>query len=252
MDAAIILETTSPSKKENILNIIENVNSENGNKIVFKARLQTAEEKNQNGRYYRRDICEQIVNLLKPKAKSRSLLQEVDHPLVILPGSVSDSSDLAAKKRAITIEIKNSGSLIRDISMEKNDVVAIIETLTGFRGPDLYKLIVNDRVNIGFSLRMFGRLVMDNSNGYMLVQPPLKPVTYDVVTNPSHQSASILEFLPEDASNLIDLSQQDIIITESTSIVGSMKIKASKEVLEYVREMIDYSYKKNKFIRFKI
>ncbi|MEM4385619.1 MAG: hypothetical protein QXD03_03635, partial [Candidatus Anstonellales archaeon] len=69
---------------------------------------------------------------------------------------------------------------------------------------------------------------------------------------PSHQSASILEFLPEDASNLVDLSNQDIMITESTSITGSMKIMASKEVLDYVREMIDYSYKKNKFIRFKI
>lgn len=229
---------------------MENANTQNGYKVVFKARLQTAEEKNQNGRYYKKDICEQIVNLMKPKAKSRSLLQEIDHPLVVVPGTPAEGGDMAAKKRAVTIEIKNCGSLIRDIYMEKNDVIGIIETLTAFRGPDLYNLIVNDRVNIGFSLRMFGRLVMDQANGYMLVQPPLKPITYDVVSNPSHQSATVMEFLPEDASDLISLDM--VGLTESVTYSSDGIRIVGPGITEYIREMLEYSYRKNRFITFKI
>lgn len=56
----------------------EATNSDGSLKIVFKARLQTADERNQNRRIYSREVCESIVNQLSPKAKDRSLLMEVD------------------------------------------------------------------------------------------------------------------------------------------------------------------------------
>lgn len=56
----------------------EATNSDGSLKIVFKARLQTAGERNQNRRIYSREVCESIVNQLSSKAKDRSLLMEVD------------------------------------------------------------------------------------------------------------------------------------------------------------------------------
>jgi hypothetical protein len=47
-------------------------------KIAAKAALQESEVKNKNSRYYSSPICESIVNQLSPKAKSRSLLMEID------------------------------------------------------------------------------------------------------------------------------------------------------------------------------
>ena len=38
-------------------------------KVVFEAQLQDSNKKNANGRYYDTDICNEIVNVLKPKAK---------------------------------------------------------------------------------------------------------------------------------------------------------------------------------------
>ncbi len=218
------------------------------NKVVFRARLQTAEEKNQNQRYYKKDICEEIVKLLRPKALSRSLFQEVDHPLVI-PSSGDDSS--ALKKRAITVEIKNSGSLIRDIYMVKNDIIGEIETLSGFRGPDIYNLVINDKANIGFSLRMFARVINDPRQNMLMVERPLRPITYDIVSNPSHQTATILEFLPEDVSldnsNLNYLSESDEYFLNQDHI----SIGQTNDTKLFVKSLIEESYNNQRFIRFK-
>jgi hypothetical protein len=48
------------------------------NKVIFRTRLQTAEEVNGNNRYYPKSTCMEIVNSLSPKAKGRSLFQEID------------------------------------------------------------------------------------------------------------------------------------------------------------------------------
>lgn len=50
-------------------------------KIAFKSRLQESGVKNSNRRIYKQSICESIVNSLAPKAKSNSLLMEIDHPI---------------------------------------------------------------------------------------------------------------------------------------------------------------------------
>jgi len=231
------------------IEILEQKNiTENVSKVVFKARLQTAEEINQNKRFYRRPILEQIVRILQPKAKSRSLFQEVDHPLVV---TASDTDSPLMKKRAVTVEIKNSGTLIRDIYMEKNDVIGIIETLSGFKGPDIFNLLVRDKANIGFSLRMFARLVPDPNNNVMVVEPPLRPITYDIVSNPSHTNANILEFLPEDFANLTSLNSL-VAINESSDIFGDEFNIPVNDFNLYLREIIENAYRSNRICRLNI
>ena len=72
------------------------------------------------------------------------------HPLF-----VSSNPDVL-KKRASIIEINNCGALIREIGFKNHQIYGIFETLSGFKGPDLYNLIAKDKVDIGFSLRALG------------------------------------------------------------------------------------------------
>ena len=172
--------------------IVKETVSDSGDpKVIVKAVLQEAEEKNKNQRWYSKDISRYIAEQLNVKAKSRSLLMEVDHPMFV-------SDDPAVlKRRAKIIELKTSGALLRKLEFDGKYILGELETLTGFKGPDIYKAIVYDKVNIGFSLRALGKLIPDHVNQRIIVSLPLEPITYDIVTNPSHANARVLEFLPE-------------------------------------------------------
>lgn len=120
-----IFETTAVNSRDDI-KILEETKLPNGNgKISASVRLQEAETKNSNSRYYSNSICESIVNQLSPKANGRSLLMEIDHPLFVS----SDQNIL--KRRASIVEINNCGSLLREISFADKKIGGIVETLSG-------------------------------------------------------------------------------------------------------------------------
>ena len=65
-----------------------------------------------------------------------------------------------------------------------------------------------------------------------MVKDPIRPITYDIVSNPSHANAKVLEFLPESANEyvsggnvicegeMIDLLDKDhIAMSEGDSMV---------------------------------
>ena len=186
----LILEQAFPTSCE----ILELTKSPSGvPKVVAKAVFQEAEVRNQNKRWYSKEICRYIAERLNNKAKSRSVLMEVDHPMF-----VSDNPD-TLRRRAKIIEYKTSGALLRSLHFDGRYIIGEFETLSGFYGPDIYKLIVYDKVNIGFSLRAIGKLIPDEQNDRIVVSLPLEPITYDIVTNPSHSNARIVELIPESA-----------------------------------------------------
>lgn len=229
------------------ISILENTTSKNGiPKVVFKARLQTANEHNSNRRYYPNDICQEIVSTLSPKAKARSLFQEVDHPSV-------SNDDNASKSRAVTVKLQNSGTLLRNIYMKGNDVIGEMETLTGFLGPDLYNLIVHDKADIGFSLRMFGKVEMEGDTGISRVTRPIRPITYDTVTNPSHKTARILSFMPENANEFLSNPKMDSsIIYESDLSIDNLNLSDFNEsVYEYLDMLIQENFSKLRPLTFK-
>ena len=128
-DCIILEQCTTVSSRD--IYIMEeqkiNIGDRPVNKIFFRTKLQTANERNGNGRFYTTEVINEIVDSLKGKAKNRSLFQEIDHPFVATNGGNDDSF----KKRAVITELKNCGSLIRNIYVEHNDVIAEIETLSG-------------------------------------------------------------------------------------------------------------------------
>lgn len=74
-----LFDIVSSTSNNNLEIISESRSEETGEpKVVFKAKLQTADEKNQNGRIYSMGVCQSITNQLKDKALNRSLLMEVD------------------------------------------------------------------------------------------------------------------------------------------------------------------------------
>lgn len=120
-----ILEQTSvvPNSK---LQVLEETKTESGaTKCIFRARLQEANVTNQNKRKYSPVVCESIASQLGPKATSRNLLMEIDHPMF------GASDPMQQKRRAAVVEIQNCGALLRDITFKNNEVIGEIETLSG-------------------------------------------------------------------------------------------------------------------------
>jgi hypothetical protein len=238
-----------PSGKLQILQESEN---DGQGKIKFKVPLQDADKVNGNRRIYSSETCSKIVEGLKPMAKNRCLFQEIDHPMI---GS-SDQDSI--KKRAIVVELKNCGSMISDIFMEDGKVMGIVETLSGFRGPDLHDLITKDKANIGFSLRMFSRIEPHpRFEGIMEVKTPLRPITYDTVTNPSHKVARMVQFSTEsDSLRSLMNHGDDELVTESEEILSMDNIKhpnSSREMIAlYLNELVREAYDDLKTITFKV
>ncbi len=231
----------------NQIEILENVTSSNGiKKAIFKARLQTLEEQNQNKRFYSKNIGDEIVEILQPKARGRSLFQEIDHP------SLQTDDANASRRRAVTVELKNCGTLIRDIYREGNDIIGEIETLSGFMGPDMYNLVMHDKADIGFSLRMFGKVEMNESTGMAMVSKPIRPITYDTVTNPSHSTARIMEFLPEHAGGMITNDTDLQLVNESVVSIDDLDVaNVNESIYDYVDRLVQSAFMEMGPIEFK-
>lgn len=237
-DVVFLFENTVEFGSKDLEIIEESQSNDGSQKIAFKTKLQTANEVNGNRRWYSNNVCRSIVDVLNPKAKNRSLYQEIDHPFISQDGD---------KRRALIVELKNCGSLVRRIYMEGNDVLAEIETLSGFCGPDLRDLIVKDKANIGFSLRMFSRLGQHPTlPNVSEVKGPLRPITYDIVTDPSHKKARILNFISESKNFISD--DESLIEECMTELLRSgenfNQPDSSKEIYnDYLNLLVKESFK---------
>ena len=119
------------------------------------------------------------------------------------------------------------------ITTNKISNIWSFETLSSFKGPDVANLIGRDKVDVGFSLRALGA-VEALHDGTLQVKTPIRPITYDLVSNPSHVNAKIMEFLPEaseefggedmsivcEAEELEILNEQNIQVYEGVSSVA--------------------------------
>lgn len=233
----LIFESFEPISNNQLM-ILEDTKISGTPKARFKVRLQTLEEKNNNGRWYDSMIGREIVETLRPKALGRKLYMEVDHPMAA-------GDDNFARKRAITVELKNCGALISELGIKGKEIIGEAETLSGFLGPDFYKTIMYDKADIGFSLRMFGRTQVEESTGLTRIVKPIRPITYDIVTNPSHSTAKIMEFVTEDINSfLIDSSVNAQLINETTLINDDLQLEdANESVYDYLERVVNNTFR---------
>ncbi len=151
--------------------ITEAVKTEQGNLLV-EGRLQSAETKNGNGRYYPREILErEVKNYINGPIKENRALGELDHP---------DSS---------IINLKNVSHNIKDIRWDGDDVVGRIEILPTPSGNILTQLFKNG-ITVGVSSRGMGSL-QPNSNGVQEVQDDFELLCWDFVSTPSTPGAYV-------------------------------------------------------------
>ena len=151
--------------------ITEALKTENGNLIV-EGRLQTAETKNGNGRFYPREILErEVKNYIDGPVKENRALGELDHP---------DSS---------IINLKNVSHNIKFIKWDGDDVIGTIEILPTPSGNILTELFRNG-ITVGVSSRGMGSLQPD-SNGVQEVQDDFELLCWDFVSTPSTPGAYV-------------------------------------------------------------
>jgi len=184
-------------------------------KVGFRAIVQESTQINKNGRYYPPEVLQEAVEYFKAEIRKRGgLPAEVDHPFV----ETSDPQVL--KRRASQIFIKEVGVLYKNIDFDGKRVIVEGVTLDNPKGQMVYSLI-KEGYNVGFSLRAFGKVVPINENGqsYLLVEKLEKPLTYDVVINPSHQSA-----------RLVEIQENEIITPDSISLLTESEISSTPNV----------------------
>ena len=177
--------------------LTEAVKTERGNLLV-EGRLQAAETKNGNGRYYPKNILEREVENYKkgPIAENRAL-GELDHP---------DSS---------IINLKNVSHNIKDVWWDGDDVVGKIEILPTPSGNILTELFKNG-ITVGVSSRGMGSL-KPNSKGVQEVQDDFELLCWDFVSTPSTPGAyvhPIKEGLESSIKVTNDYNKINEIITE--------------------------------------
>jgi len=151
--------------------ITEAVKTERGNLLV-EGRLQAAETKNGNGRYYPKEILEREIENYKkgPIAENRAL-GELDHP---------DSS---------VINLKNVSHNIKDVWWNGNDVMGKIEILPTPSGNILTELFKNG-ITVGVSSRGMGSL-KPGTDGVQEVQDDFELLCWDFVSTPSTPGAYV-------------------------------------------------------------
>jgi len=152
-------------------------------KAIFKMTIQTADEKNRNGRVYPRAVLEQAIKDCEGMIKGRSFYGEMDHPLITSDNSFNE-------QRQTTVLLKEASHIIRDWDWEGSLLVGEFETLSNFHGKELLALI-RDKTSIGTSMRGLAELERRMDGNY--VKSPLTIISYDIVSRPSHQKAVINE-----------------------------------------------------------
>ena len=171
--------------------------SERGNLLV-SGRLQAAQTKNGNGRYYPREILQrEVKNYKDGPVKENRALGELDHP---------DSS---------VINLKNVSHNIKDIYFEGDDVMGLVEILPTPSGNILKELFKNG-ITVGISSRGMGSL-KPGQNGVQEVQDDFELLCFDFVSTPSTPGAymhTIKEGLENEPFKPDKYSRVNGIITE--------------------------------------
>lgn len=204
------------------------------NKIRMKVILQERDVVNNNRRTYDGAILQLIVNELGPKATARKLIAELDHPIQ----RVDDINE--RMKRTATLSLDRACLLFTKLEYDGRYIHAECETLTTQKGQILYALI-KDKVMFGFSLRALGETVQNPDGTIRVLIKNFKPITFDVVSMPSHSNAVVTEFLNEsEISSAISAMRN---IKNSVNEVDFNNTKVASMILENsTPELLESTY----------
>tara|TARA_Y100000114_G_scaffold47332_1_gene43164 strand:+ start:1476 stop:2081 length:606 start_codon:yes stop_codon:yes gene_type:complete len=200
MSKKLLIEThaikVSPSQ------LTENVNRENGNLIV-EGILATAEVKNGNGRYYKKELWDREMEKYDQLVKERRSMGELDHP------------------ESTVINLKNVSHIVTGYNWDGDQLMGTIEILPTPSGNILKELIKNG-ITVGVSSRGMGSLEQNGS--VMEVQDDFELLCWDFVSTPSNPG-SFMSVLKEGQQTFTyDYTNVNKIITEILCSKGSCPV----------------------------
>ena len=200
MSKKLLIEThtvkISPSQ------LTENVNRENGN-LMVEGILATAEVKNGNGRYYKKELWDREMEKYDQLVKERRSMGELDHP------------------ESTVINLKNVSHIVTGYNWDGDQLMGTIEILPTPSGNILKELIKNG-VTVGVSSRGMGSLEQNGS--VMEVQDDFELLCWDFVSTPSNPG-SFMSVLQEGKETITyDYSKVNGIIREILCSKGSCPV----------------------------
>jgi hypothetical protein len=200
MSKKLLIEThaikVSPSQ------LTENVNKENGN-LMVEGILATAEVKNGNGRYYKKELWDREMEKYDQLVKERRSMGELDHP------------------ESTVINLKNVSHIVTDYNWDGDKLMGKIEILPTPSGNILKELIRNG-ITVGVSSRGMGSLEQNGS--VMEVQDDFELLCWDFVSTPSNPG-SFMSVLQEGKETITyDYTKVNNVIREILCSKGSCPV----------------------------
>ena len=200
MSKKLLIEThaikVSPSQ------LTENVNKENGN-LMVEGILATAEVKNGNGRYYKKELWDREMEKYDQLVKERRSMGELDHP------------------ESTVINLKNVSHIVTDYDWDGDKLMGKIEILPTPSGNILKELIRNG-ITVGVSSRGMGSLEQNGS--VMEVQDDFELLCWDFVSTPSNPG-SFMSVLQEGKETITyDYTKVNNVIREILCSKGSCPV----------------------------
>ena len=182
--------------------LTENVNKESGN-LVVEGILATAEVKNGNGRYYKKELWDREMEKYDQLVQERRSMGELDHP------------------ESTVINLKNVSHLVTDYNWDGDQLMGKIEILPTPSGNILKELIKNG-VTVGVSSRGMGSLEQNGS--VMEVQDDFELLCWDFVSTPSNPG-SFMSVLQEGKETITyDYTKVNNVIREILCSKGSCPV----------------------------
>ena len=163
-------------------------------KVIFEAYLQEANTKNQNKRIYFQKVLDEAMNKINPKIQKRGFVGELDHPIT------------EDQVRQTTVLYKEVSHIVREWGWDGNLIRGVVETTPYSPNGKTMSGLIMDRVPVGFSLR--GLADVEDRHTFQEVMSPLIIISYDCVSEPSHNTATIQEIRNEHVVHIIKESKQ--------------------------------------------
>ncbi len=213
-------------------------------KVRISTVLQTLNECNKNKRIYPGYLLEKAITEIRPLIKSRSLLGELDHPLVT-------GDDSADSYRHFVVLYERASHIIEDIYIEGNTLYGIVETSLTEPGFKMAGLIM-DKVPVGFSLRAIGESKV-RQDGITEVTAPFNVITYDCVSNPSHAKARMVKVVSESFKHFHEGAmpnvyfEHDVVCDRSDVLQSTFNFRPITS-LEQIVESIEKKIKGNRLL----
>ena len=140
-------------------------------KMMLKGIIQRANTLNQNGRIYPTSILQREIQNYQKLISENRALGECDHP---------ESS---------VVELKNVSHIVREASMQGEDVYGVIEILDTPSGKIIQSLIESG-ITLGISSRGVGSTKRQGTT--QVVQDDFQLICFDMVSEPSTPGAFML------------------------------------------------------------